>query len=406
MSEDSDAIASNLEGDAADGRIPLLILGGFLGAGKTTVLNHLLRHANGRRLAVLVNDVGEVNIDADLAREVAKVDSASSDDLVELSNGCICCGLQGAFGEAVINLARRKPDCIVVEASGVAEPQRIVSSLTGVDAEGVSALDFVRIVNLVTLVDAEWWIKKIQKAYEPVRRSLMLFSDPRRPLSELLTIQVECASVIVLNKTDLVEEDALRRSEDALAAMSPRAEVLKTSEGRVDIEQLLGKERFDASTAFSSSRCDLEFDGSGKTRNEGAKPIDRYDYGEFGLMTFVYRSRRPINHEKLVGYLRSGIHGLLRSKGFVWTDSEPDRVGYLSLAGDILRFDYLGKWMHALVSKGQMDRSQIPPEIWRKWDAKTGDRRQEIVFIGIDLNKQQMEEDLDRFAVEETMEVL
>jgi G3E family GTPase len=405
MSKVSDVVDSSFDRGVADGRIPLIILSGFLGAGKTTVLNHLLRHPKGRRLSVLVNDVGEVNIDATLARDVTQVDSGSSDDVVELSNGCICCGIQGAFGEAVVELAKRKPDCIIVEATGIAEPQRIVTSLMGTDEEGVSSLDFVRISNLVTLIDAEWWVKKIKETYEPVRRSLLLFSDPRRPLSELLTLQVECASVIVLNKTDLVSEESIRRSEDALAAISPSAEILKTSEGQVEIEQLLEEERFDISSTFSSSRCDLEFSGKAQVPNGGAKPVGAHDHGDFGLMAFVFRSRRQICHDKLVNFLRIGIQGLLRAKGFVWTDREPDRVGYLSLAGDILRFDHLSKWIHALVSSGEMDRSQVPAEVWRKWDEKTGDRRQEIVFIGIDLDRAQIERDLESFIIEEKRKV-
>ena len=144
---------------------------------KTTVLNYLLRNSKGRRLAVLVNDVGEVNIDAALARDVAQVDSGFSEDIVELSNGCICCAIQDAFGKAVMELAKRNPDCIVVEATGIAEPLRIIESLAALNDEGLSALEFVRIANLVTLVDANWWVKKIQEIYSPVRRPLMLFSD-------------------------------------------------------------------------------------------------------------------------------------------------------------------------------------------------------------------------------------
>lgn len=387
------------ERDTADRRIPFVILSGFLGAGKTTVLNHLLRQAKGRRLAVLVNDVGEVNIDAALVRDVAQVDSGAANDIVELSNGCICCGIQDAFGEAVIELAKRSPDYIIVEATGIAEPQRIIASLAARNEEGVSSLDYVRIANLVTLVDSEWWVKKVQETYSPVRRSLLLFSDPRRPLSELLTMQVECASVIVLNKTDLVDKESLHRSRTALAAISPLADIITVSEGQVEIEQLLDKERFDISTAFKRSRCDLEFARNDKAVDEEGEPVPTHDHGEFGLMVFAYRSRYPMSHDKLVAYLRCGIPGLLRAKGFAWTDREPNRVAYLSLAGDSLRFDYLGKWMHALVRDGQMDRSRIPAEVWRKWDGKTGDRRQELVFIGIDLDREAMENELESFRL-------
>ena len=386
------------ERDATDNRIPLVVLSGFLGAGKTTVLNHLLRQAKGRKIAALVNDVGEVNIDAALTRDVAQIDSRTTEDIMELSNGCICCSSRDAFGEAVIELAKRKPDCIVVEASGVAEPRGIVASLVAQEEDGVSALDFVRIANLVTIVDAEWWAKRVQEAYAPIRRSLMLFSDPRRPLSELLTLQVECANVIVLNKADLADEDSLARSRAALASICPAAEIVTSREGQVETEQLLDQERFDISTAFKHSRSDLELARDGETADgKKQKLFQAHDYGEFGLMTFVYRSRYPISHDKLVGYLRRGIPGLLRAKGFAWTDRKPDRVGCLSLAGDTLRFDYLGKWIHALVKDGEMDRSQIPAKVRRKWDSKTGDRRQEVVFIGIDLDRDAIENELESF---------
>lgn len=363
---------SKLVGEALDERIPLVVLGGFLGAGKTTALNYLLRHSKGRRLAVLINDVGEINIDAALTRGLAQLEARSGNDTVELSNGCICCGIQGAFGEAVIELAKGGPDAIIVEATGIAEPEGVVASLTSRNEEGLSSIDFVRIVNLVTFVDSQWWLKKVEEAYTPVCRPMMLFSDPRRPLGELLSLQIEAASVIVLNKIDLVDEQSLRRSEAALSTLNPAAKILTAREGQIELEQLLGDGRFDSSTSCEALRSDLEL----LLKNDDVRLANRENlasqgHGEFGLMVFVYRSRNPIRHGKLVAFLRSTIPGLLRAKGFVWTDRDFDRVGYLSLAGDSLRFDYLGKW-----------------------DSKGCSRRQEIVFIGIDLDRKEIEERL------------
>ena len=396
----SDSKGSSSEGNTADRRVPLVILTGFLGAGKTTVLNYLLRNSKGRRLAVLVNDVGEVNIDAALARNVAQVDSGSSEDIVELSNGCICCGIQDEFGKAVMELAKKNPDCIIVEATGIAEPLRIIESLAAQNNEGLSALEFARIANLVTLVDAHWWVKKVQKIYSPVRRPLMLFSDPRRPLSELLTMQVECANMIILNKIDLVDEESLARSRAALSAICPSAQILTTIEGQLEIEQFLENERFDIATVFKSSGCDLELSSTRSGDSGQMEESKTHDHGDFGLMTFTYRSRYQLSHDKLVSYLRSRIPGLLRAKGFVWTDRETDRIGFASLAQDTLRFDYLGKWIHALVMNGDMDPSGIPPPIWQIWDDSTGDRRQEIVFIGIDLDQKSIESELESFRCE------
>ena len=396
----SDSNGSKSLGDTADRRIPLVILSGFLGAGKTTVLNHLLRNSKGRRLAVLVNDVGEVNIDAALARDVAQVDSGSTEDIIELSNGCICCGIQDEFGKAVMELAKKNPDCIIVEATGIAEPLRIIESLAAKNDEGLSVLEFARIANLVTLVDAHWWVKKVQEIYSPFRRSLMLFSDPRRPLSELLTIQVECANIIILNKIDLVDEESLARSRAALSAICPSAQILTTIEGQLAIEQFLENERFDIATVFKSSGCDLELSSASRGDSRQMEESKTHDHGDFGLMTFTYRSRYQLSHDKLVAYLRSQIPGLLRAKGFAWTDREPDRIGFASLAQDTLRFDYLGEWIHTMVANRDMDRSQIPPPIRRIWDDSTGDRRQEIVFIGIDLDQKSIESRLDSFRLD------
>ena len=396
----SDSKGSSPEGNTGDRRVPLVILTGFLGAGKTTALNYLLRNSKGRRLAVLVNDIGEVNIDAALARNVAQVDSGSSEDIVELSNGCICCGIQDEFGKAVMELAKKNPDCIIVEATGIAEPLRIIESLAAQNNEGLSALEFARIANLVTLVDAHWWVKKVQEIYSPVRRPLMLFSDPRRPLSELLTMQVECANMIILNKIDLVDEESLARSRAALSAICPSAQILTTIEGHLEIEQFLENERFDIATVFKSSGCDLELSSTRSGDSGQMKDSKTHDHGDFGLMTFTYRSRYQLSHDKLVSYLRSRIPGLLRAKGFVWTDRETDRIGFASLAQDTLRFDYLGKWIHALVMNGDMDPSGIPPPIWQIWDDSTGDRRQEIVFIGIDLDRKSIESELESFRRE------
>ena len=396
----SDSKGSSSEGNTGDRRVPLVILAGFLGAGKTTALNYLLRNSKGRRLAVLVNDVGEVNIDAALARNVAQVDSGSTEDIVELSNGCICCGIQDEFGKAVMELAKKNPDCIIVEATGIAEPLRIIESLAAQNNEGLSALEFARIANLVTLVDAHWWVKKVQEIYSPVRRPLMLFSDPRRPLSELLTMQVECANMIILNKIDLVDEESLARSRAALSAICPSAQILTTIEGQLEIEQFLENERFDIATVFKSSGCDLELSSTRSGDSGQMEESKTHDHGDFGLMTFTYRSRYQLSHDKLVSYLRSRIPGLLRAKGFVWTDRETDRIGFASLAQDTLRFDYLGKWIHALVMNGDMDPSGIPPPIWQIWDDSTGDRRQEIVFIGIDLDQKSIESELESFRSE------
>lgn len=378
---------------AAEGRVPLVILSGFLGAGKTTLLNHLLHNAKGRRIAVVVNDLGETNIDASLLRDdQVTLRAGGASGVVELTNGCICCAIQSELSEALLMLAETKrPDCVIVESSGVAEPKQILQSLRTIGARRRKPLDVFRIQNLVTVVDAGWLGKELQALYRPVaRRSFLLHSDPRRPLSELLMEQVEYADLIVLNKADLASEEELTRLRAVLEAVSPAAEVVVSSEGRVEADSLLEVARFERNEAPGGRR-------EPATQGDGhARP-----HGSFGIDAFTYRSRRPFRKGVLLDALRRGFPGLLRAKGYFWTTDKLDRVGFLSLSGSVLRADHLGKWMHARLQEGRIDRSQIPAEVWRKWDDEVGDRRQEIVFIGIDLDEAEVRAKLDALLDEQ-----
>lgn len=376
----------------------MVVLSGFLGSGKTTLLNHLLRNAQGRKLAVLVNDVGEVNIDAAMVSECVNVSGGDSKGFVELSNGCICCGIRNDFGQSILELADGHPDGIVVEATGIAEPLGILSSLSQPAPDGRVPNDKVRIQNMVTVVDAGWWKEQRRRDYQIAsRRSLMLFSDPRRPLSELLASQVECADLIALNKCDLVDASEREVLGASLSAINPRAEIVSTQEGEIDLSEIWGKIRFDSEITPNGSLCDREL---GNARGSGQAQPARHRHGDYGLQSFVYRARYPLSHDKLLALMRAGFKGLLRAKGFFWSDRQPERVGFLSLAGDSLRFDHLGKWFYTRVREGTMDRSQLPPNAWQVWEGEQGDRRQEIVFIGIDLDRKAIEDQLRRCCVE------
>jgi len=380
-------------------RPPVTVLCGFLGAGKTTLLNHLLRQTEGRRWAAVVNDVAAINIDAAFVKA-----RSLRDDIVELGNGCVCCSNRDDLAETIARLAAEGVyEHILVETSGVAEPRGIASLFTQKNPFGRSLSDFAQLSALVSVIDAAHFLAQWRKQHE------LLPADQARPgairpVFELMVEQVECADVVVLNKCDLVDEVELVQLEEIVRGLNGRAEQVRAEQGQVAREFLLERLRFDATTTPGAASWikilnTLPAAGAGGVMT-GAKPVavnatPRHT-GRYGVVSWVYQARRPFAMDRFEALLRRGVVGLLRAKGFFWLTERPDEMGFLSVAGGVVRTDFPSYWWAAMIENGRAQRTELPPSLEKLWLEPHGDRRQELVFIGVGLDEKALRRDLEQ----------
>lgn len=368
--------SNSAEGDT---RLPVTVLSGFLGAGKTSLLNHVLGNREGRKVAVIVNDISEVNIDAELVRNGEANLSRTEEQLVEMTNGCICCTLREDLIEEVSALAASgRFDHLLIESTGIGEPLPVATTFDFRDEDGKSLSDIARLDTMVTVVDASNLLADYASTDFLRDRGESLGEEDDRTLVDLLVEQIEFADVIILNKMDAVQENTARQVVAVIKGLNPAAKLMQTSYGNVPLREVLDTGLFDFDQARQHPLWAKELYGF-------ADHVPETE--EYGVRSFVYRESRPFDPKKFHAFINERWPGVLRAKGYFWLATRPMWAGELGQAGAIVHTGAAGYWWAAIPRQQWPDHSEWLKTIAKRWHPVYADRKQELVFIGTDMDE-------------------
>ena len=375
-------------------RLPVTVLSGFLGAGKTTVLSHILNNREGLRVAVIVNDMSEINIDAAVLKNEVSL-NRSEEKLVEMSNGCICCTLREDLLIEVRALASSgKFDYLVIESTGISEPLPVAETFTFEDEDGVTLADVAQLDTMVTVVDAVNFAKDFEEAKYLQETGESLGEEDERSVADLLIDQIEFADVLLLSKTDLINQQQAEQLTAILRTLNTRARIVPIANGNVNVKDVLGTHLFDFEQAQLAPGWLKEMRGEHTPETE-----------EYGISSSTYSARRPFYPQRFYDFLHNseGYGKLLRSKGYFWLASRPFYAGQWSQAGGIARYGYGGLFWKAVDPKDWPEDEEYRKSIMEQWQEPFGDMRQELVFIGQNLDESAVTKALDECLLDDDM---
>ena len=373
-------------------RLPVTVLSGFLGAGKTTVLSHILNNRQNKKVAVIVNDMSEINIDASMVKSEVSLNH-SEEKLVEMSNGCICCTLREDLLLEINKLAKdNKFDYLVIESTGISEPLPVAETFTFADEEGVSLSDVAKLDTMVTVVDAVNFLKDYEEAKSIQETGESLGDEDERSVADLLVEQIEFADILLISKIDLVEALEVKKLNAILRSLNTNARIIPITNGEVEIDNVLNTGLFDFEKAKQAPGWLKEMRGEHTPETE-----------EYGISSFSYVARRPFYPEKFYQFVHNTkqFGKLIRSKGYFWLGSRLEYAGQWSQAGGIARYGFAGMFWKAVPEHNWPTDEDSLATIKSQWEEPFGDMRQELVFIGQSLDHEAMIKALDDCLVSE-----